>query len=142
LSLEQIFGHHLVIDEEGHFLRLLEGAAELYPDQCLLVSDRTFRIISPTNQDITYGADGTCQWRLLEFALGPRRNIQFLHIGVRKIWGVQYDLGMNLKKTAAEKGKKRVAAYIQGLYDKVLRGADDSVTLCSYCAPPQQTLEH
>ncbi|MCP4761221.1 MAG: hypothetical protein GY870_05535 [archaeon] len=119
ISLQQVVGKHISLSMKGTIKNTMLNKAEEYPDKYKIITKDTVHILSPNKQDITYSGNGKSPWTLLVGYKGFRKKIHFLLIGQR-IWGVELDQGLRMKREATRLGYDRLINFLTGQIDSMI----------------------
>ena len=133
ISLEQIITHHLHITELGNedfhkvFLRRQNTEPEKYR-----LNKNVFVVKSPNNSDITRAANGRSNWFLVRGIKSLHKQVSFLFLGP-KLWGVEYALGLQMKRSTERGGKQKVVDYLLKQVHSLLEEPENWFQIQGHC---------
>lgn len=131
ISLQQIVGKHIPIDCKGDIREKILSIAKNNPEKFNVKGEKIFNVLSPNRTNITYSGQGKSPWTLLIGSKGVRRQIHLLLIGNR-IWGIELDSGMRMKREANKLGREKLIKFLLKQLDSMLEHPDDWESISVY----------
>jgi hypothetical protein len=133
ISLQQIVGEHIIIDSnesnESIRARLLRAARQR-PDKYQINKEQVFCVLSPNKTNITFSGEGKSPWILLIGNKGVQNRLHLLFINNR-IWGLELDVGMRMKRESVKLGQERLISFLKNQVESMIKSPDswDSIEI-------------
>lgn len=131
ISLQQIVGKHIPIDCKGDIRDKILSVARDNTDKYQVKGEKIFNVLSPNRTNITYSGQGKSPWTLLIGSKGVRRQLHLLLIGNR-IWGIELDSGMRMKREANKLGREKLIKFLVKQLDSMIENPEEWENISVY----------
>jgi hypothetical protein len=131
ISLQQIVGEHIIIDDSDESIRArLLRAARQRPDKYQINKEPVFCVLSPNKTNITFSGEGKSPWILLIGNKGVQNKLHLLFINNR-IWGVELDAGMRMQRESVKLGQERLISFLKNKVESMINNPEswDSIEI-------------
>ncbi|MBD3354033.1 MAG: hypothetical protein GF364_21300 [Candidatus Lokiarchaeota archaeon] len=112
MSLQQIVGKHISIKLDKPIKNAFIDRAKKNVENYNIIEEKIFNVMSPNRTDITFSGSGKSPWTLVVGSKGVRKKLFLLFIG-NKIWGLELDSGISLKREANKLGQDRLIKFLK-----------------------------
>lgn len=124
ISLQQVVGQHILLSFKGNIEESMIQNQQERPDKYKIIKEKVFLVLGPNRNDITLSGNGKSPWILLVGYKGIRKQLYLLLIGNR-IWGIEMDQGMKMKKEASRLGSERLISFLRNQVESMINTPDN-----------------